>query len=151
MALSIRRIEHGDVDAVMAMCEAMHAESPRFRGKPFLHSKAIGLIGHLLSVGGGFVAVKDDQLVGMVGGMLVEHFFSSQKFSTDLVVYVTPEQRGSSAGVRLIAAYEEWAFTNGAEECGLGVSTGVEQERTVCIYERLGYRLAAYTLIKAKG
>lgn len=148
--LKVRRLEHADIEQVFAMSKAMHEESPRFRDKPFREEKAQALIGHLIAVGGGFVADLDGVLVGMVGGMLVEHFFSSQKFSTDLVVYVLPAFRGSSAGVRLIAAYEEWAFANGAEEVGLGVSAGVEQERTVCIYERLGYKMASYTLIKRK-
>lgn len=128
----------------------MHEESPRFNDKPFIEEKAKQIIFGLIKSGGGFVAEKDGRLIGMVGGIVIEHYFSSAKFSMDFVVYVAPAERGSSVAVRLITAYEAWALERGAEEIGLGVSTGVEQERTVNMYERLGYKVASYTMIKGK-
>lgn len=133
------------------MAQLMHSESPRFKDKPFVLEKAQRIIDMLIAKGGGWVAERDNALIGMIGGVIVEHFFSSYTFSTDFVLFVLPHYRGGSAAVRLIKTYEEWAFAQGAEEVGLGISTGVDQERTVCIYERLGYKLASYTCIKTKG
>ena len=50
---------------------------------------------------------------------------------------------------RLVYAFEEWAKEQGASELSLGVSTGVQTEVTVRMYERMGYKMAAYGLIKA--
>jgi len=150
LALKIRPVTTHDTDAVLIMAEAMHAESPRFRNKNFLPEKTINIVAHLASNGGGFVAELDGELVGMIGGVLVPHFFSDFKYACDLVVFVKPDHRGSTVAIRLVKTFEKWAFENGAEEVVLGVSTGVSQERTVCVYQHLGYTLASYSLVKSK-
>lgn len=136
------------------MARAMHEESPRYRGMTFSEKKAIAMIDNYaswFSTGGAFVAELDGQRIGMIAGAVTEHFFTEDKFATDFVVYVKPEHRGSSAAVRLIKAFEEWATEQGVKEICLGVSTEVDPERTVCLYERLGYRMSSYSLLKTKG
>lgn len=151
MALEIRTAELRDTGKLLEMAHAMHEESPRYRMRAFCEAKARGLIEHLITTGGGFVAVLNGEIVGMVGGILFEYFFGQDKMCSDLVVYVVPEWRGSSIFVRLIKAFEAWAWGNGACEIVLGVSTGVGMDATVCVYERLGYKIAATSLIKPKA
>lgn len=150
MALNIRPIITKDLNAVLSMAVRMQQEAPRYRDMPFIIPKAVAVINRLIEQGGGFVAEKDGNIIGMVGGIITEHFFNHEKFSVDFAVYVEPEHRGGSTVVRLVDTYEKWAQAQGVREISLGVSTGLEQEKTVCIYQKLGYKIASYTLIKQK-
>lgn len=57
----------------------------------------------------------------------------------DLLTYVVPEHRGG-LGIRLIKAYIERAKLLDIDDIHIGVSTGLEPERTGKLYERLGFR-----------
>lgn len=150
--LKIRQPTDSDTPAVLSMARAMHAESPRFRGMTFADEKALIVINHMIVNGGGFIAERDGVIIGMIGGLIAEQYFSYDRYVSDLVVYVAPEYRGGSTATRLIKIFEEWAFSqDGVGEVVLGVSTGVHPEATVCVYERLGYTLSAYGLMKTRG
>lgn len=133
------------------MGRLMHGESPRFRPLPFSQEKAQQLIEALIARGGAFVADIGGTLVGMFGGVVVEHFFSTTKMACDVVLYVTPEYRGTRIAPRLVHAFERWAIEAGADELVLGVSTGIEADRTASLYERLGYERSGITLTKPTG
>lgn len=144
----VRTAREDDIDTLLAMGRAMHEESPRYAGKVFVEAKARGLIGRLLRTGGVFVAELGGLTIGMAGTYCVEHIFGFEKFAGDFVLYVLPEYRGSSAAKRLVRAIEAWAKEQGATEVLLGISTGVETERTAKLYEHLGYRESGRSLIK---
>ena len=96
-----------------------------------------------------FVAIKNEQIVGFIAGVVVEQFLSHDTFACDIGVFVLPEFRGGSYFLRLVKTFENWAKEKGAQEIQLGVSTGVHPEQTVRMYERLGYKMSSYGLIKA--
>lgn len=144
----IRTAQESDADVLVRMGRAMYAESPRYSVVLFSEEKCRALIAKLLPTGGVFVADFGGLVVGMIAGYCVEHFFGPGKYAGDLVVYVLPEFRGSSAAARLIRALEEWATAQGAGEILLGVSTEVDLERTSTFYQRLGYRESGRSLIK---
>lgn len=150
---NIRRMTPADVPAVMEMGRAMFAESPRYRDKGFNEAKLLQMFNYILGAEdhGFFVAESPDGLIGMALGILAPYFFSDEVYACELVVYVTPGRRGSSAAVRLVKALEEWAFSQGARELLLGVSTGIDDERAVCVYQKLGYTMAAHSLSKTAG
>ncbi len=149
--MQIRPAQPHDLVQLLEMGRLMHAESPRFRPVPFSTEKAQQLIEQLISRGGAFVAEVDGALVGMFGGVVFEHFFSTTKMAADVVLYVTPEYRGGSLAARLVHAFERWAIEAGADELVLGVSTGIEAERTAGLYERLGYERSGISLLKTAG
>lgn len=95
-----------------------------------------------------YVAEDKGELVGMFVGMCAEHYFGYDKIASDLLLYVTPEARGGTAAPRLIKAYEKWALASGAKEIHVGVSTGVNEDRTVKLYEKLGFNSKATLLRK---
>jgi GNAT superfamily N-acetyltransferase len=99
------------------------------------------------------VEAEDGQLVAMLGATVYEEYMSEDKFATDIVLYVHPDHRGGSIIVRLVKLYEDWALRNGVkpENTKLSVGTGVEVERTVRIFERLGYKLNSYNMVKDKA
>lgn len=64
------------------------------------------------------VAEHQDQLVGMIMGIIVEDLWLPQKkYIREVAWYVVPQHRGSSAGLRLLKQ-----FTN---ECELAISHGL--------------------------
>jgi GNAT superfamily N-acetyltransferase len=149
----VRRATAADFPALIAMGRALHDESPRYRDKPFNPDKLLRmgarLQGTLLSEDAAiFVAESGGQPVGMAIPVIAERFFNDERFVTDLTVYVKPEHRGSSAFFRLIRALEAWATEQGVEDKALGVSTEIHADKTVRAYEKLGYRLAGYTMVK---
>lgn len=145
----VRQATNADVPVGLEFARAMHLESPRFSDITFSRSKAEALMCRLLDVGGAFVAEQNGVLVGMFGGVVVEYMFSEERYASDLAVYVTPPYRGSSAFIRLVAAFEQWAISQNAREIILGVSTDVGTAGTLMMYERLGYFLqGARTVLK---
>lgn len=150
--LKIRQADAKDIDQVVAMVKAMSDESPRYNTKPFSVAKTTLLVDYFCTgpEGGGYVAELDGNLIGMIAGFVVESRTHDYKFAADVGLYVTPEHRGCSAAIRLIKTWEAWAFAHGADEVNLGISTDVNAETTVGIYERLGYKLAGRSMVKYK-
>lgn len=131
---------------------AMHAESPRFREMPYSEEKVYNTAIALLTqegVGGILVAETNGIIVGMFAFLVGEQFFGPSRYAADLVVYVKPEHRGSSAFPRLVHAFEKWADELGVDEKIMGVSTMVNTRQTTAAYERLGYEAFGDLLRKA--
>lgn len=137
------------MDRLLVLAALMVTESPRYSRHGFAVHKARDLITLLIQRGGLFVAVKESEIVGFFAGLVSEQFLSHALCATDIGVFVVPEHRGGSAFVRLVRAFEEWAIRGGASEIQLGVSTQVATESTVRMYERLGYTMASFGLVKA--
>lgn len=138
----IRHAALEDVPALVALGRDMHDESPRFRGLPYDETQVTYVGRNLIENEDGLVLVAehDGQLAGMLAGVAVQHFFCAEFYATDLVFYVVPEHRGSSAAFRLLAQWRTHWRSRGVTELVLGVSTEVHPERTMRLYERLGYR-----------
>lgn len=149
--MTIREATQDDIEAIINMGEAMHAESPRFAPYPFSRGKAERLARSLICDADGIllVAERDDELIGMMAGLVTEHFFSSAACATDFVLYVQPGLRGGSAAPRLIQTFEEAAKARGAADVAPGISTGVAPDQTRALYEKLGYTAVGYTMVKA--
>lgn len=146
----VRPITDRDRSAVLRLAHALHKESPRYRDIAFSEGKAIAVIVQMIHHGGGFVAEQQGEIVGMIGGMLTEYYFSMERFAADFALYITPEHRKSFLASRLVRAFERWAFSLGAREVTLGISTEIHPERTVRVYERLGYKLSGYNARKSR-
>lgn len=147
----IRAATEKDIPAMLGLAKRMHGESPRFARLTFSPAKCEALLRGLLGgqvVGGVLVAEKAGIIVGMAAGFVVEHFFGIEKVASDLAVYVAPEHRGGSIAVKLIRAFEKVGREGGAVEVTLGISTEVAAERTVALYQDLGYRLSGYLMLK---
>ena len=149
----IRQATPADFPALIAMGRALHDESPRYRDMPFNPDKLLALgarlQGTLLSEDAVIlVAHSGGELVGMTIGVIADRFFNDERYVTDLTVYVKPEHRGGSAFLRMIRALEAWAAAHGIADMAIGVSTEIHAERTVHAYQKLGYRLAGYTMVK---
>lgn len=142
-------MELQDRDAVLNMASALHQESPRFRRRHFASVKVDNLFHYVVQEGGGFVlTTADNKVIGMIVGLVSEHLFGFDKYAVDVVVYIAPEHRGGRAFPSLVKAFEAWAIDNGVSEISLGISTEILSERTVALYQALGYNLSSYGTLK---
>lgn len=132
------------------MGRQMHAESPRFSRFGYSPERVHGLCRAVVDNPDWLVllAERNAAPIGMMVGFVTEHFFSDARYASDLVVYVVPEQRGSSAMVRMLRVFEGWAESRGAAESAPGISTEVQADRTARLYERIGYRRSGAIMVK---
>ena len=98
-----------------------------------------------------FFALEDNKTVGIGAFMCHPHYWCDVMIASDLMVYVIPERRGSTAAYRLIKAYEKWAVEFGASEITLGISSGINVERTSKFYQTLGFECEAVMFKKERA
>lgn len=148
--VKVRRLTEADRDQVLRMGRALVDESPNFRGKGFEEAKASAIISHAAKGQGcvGFVAVEGDEIIGMVIMLVVEQLFSYHKYATDIVLYVKPERRLGRAALLLMREVERWAKEENIPEVTFGVGTGIHLDKTVHMYEKLGYKVTGTSLTK---
>jgi len=137
----IRRAQKSDIPEIIRLSETMHMES-RYRTLPYNGAKFADLIGKLIANSDGLVVVaeKDGQLIGAIAGMVVENYFADARIAYEFGLYVEPAQRGTLAGYRLAKSYVDWATEKGADQIDMGITTGITEERTGKMYERLGLK-----------
>jgi GNAT superfamily N-acetyltransferase len=87
-----------------------------------------------------FYALDGDELVGFGAFVITAHYFTDELIASDIIVYVRPERRGSSAAVKILKNYILWADQQKATHITLGISTGIHPEKTQAFYERLGFK-----------
>lgn len=158
--MQVRTATAADLPAMIDMGRALHDESPRYRGMGYSPRKLVEVFENLkgtllVPAGCAFVAESSGYIVGMTVGTIASRWFSEERYLTDLTLYVRPEVRASLLGGRafraLVKALETWGAQQGVTGPVLGVSTEIHAEQTVRAYERMGYRLAGYTMVKDDG
>jgi GNAT superfamily N-acetyltransferase len=148
---SIRVATLHDVPAIVSLGRVMHRESPRFSRFPFVAEKVDALVRGLLGNPLAIVLVAEEReqgIIGMFGGLIAEHYFTTSRYATDVAVFVAQAYRGGSAFPRMLQAFETWAVENGAIELAPGISTEVAAARTLALYEKKGYRLSGHLVVK---
>jgi GNAT superfamily N-acetyltransferase len=136
----IRALNVDDIGPLLEMGQRMHHESA-YAFLPFDFEKVERLILSYLDdreTQCGLVAEEGGVVIGMFAGYLTDYFFCDEKVACDLILYVDREHRGSSAAVRLIRAFRDWAHERCAREICLGVSTEIDSRTTGRFYEKMG-------------
>lgn len=135
----IRPATAADLDAMVALAESMHMESPRFRGFRFLPARLRATLESLLDKPHGCLLVveQNGEIVGAFAGLVVPHFSLDVLQACDLGLFMAPQHRGGTAAVRLVNAYLKWAKDIGAE-ASIGINTGVQPHRTERLLASMG-------------
>lgn len=145
----IRLATIADVPEIVELGAVMHAESPRFQRFPYDAGKVADVAATMILSPKSIVILADCHgIVGIFGGFIAEHFFSTAKYASDAVMFVHPDYRGGATFPRMLKTFEKWAITQGAIEIAPGISTEVHADRTLALYERLGYRLSGHLTVK---
>lgn len=136
----IERFREDAIADAVALGEMMHRES-EFRRIPYSPMRAAEIARRCVEDDawfGVFDRTKSGR-VGMFIGSLQRFYFSEENGAFDLLWYVRPDARGGTSGVRLLDSFIGWAKDKGVREVRLGVSTGVEVEKTDRVLRRLGF------------
>jgi len=134
-----------DVPRIVELGRMMREES-RFIAMPYAEEKLSRNLYGLLSLQNNqqthccIVAVNEaDGIIGCLIGALEEFFFTDAKSANSALLWVMPKYRGSSAAVRLIGAFKDWAKMRNADELSIVVASGVTIRRTDHFLRRLGF------------
>lgn len=142
--LVIRRATHDDVPWLVRELRAFATWNGLRLFGDEAHAEA--LLGSLIDTQFVAIAMQDDEPVGLIAGTAGPHPFNPDRvMATELWWWVTPPARGSSAGARLLNAFDEWAN----EHADL-VSFTLEADSPVNprTLERRGYRLMEYQFVR---
>ncbi|HTU28247.1 MAG TPA: GNAT family N-acetyltransferase [Solirubrobacteraceae bacterium] len=139
----VRRLRRDEAELLRALRLRALTESPRAFGAALedeaelppseWHARArAGAAGEQQVV---FVALDDEQPVGMAGGRWFERAESTIALWG---MWVDPTARGTGVATTLVAAVRDWASAAGAQRLRLGVVA--DGAAAIRFYERLGFR-----------
>ena len=142
--MTIRTATNDDIAIIMNLADKIYTES-RFnhlihdknkveRGlKNLINSQQQGR--HLILL----AYSADGKVIGGFVGTLEEYFFTSDISANSILIWVDSHYRGSSAAIKLIDVFKQWAITRGAKEINIAVSSGIKIGSTDRFVRRLGF------------
>lgn len=141
--MPIRPLEPDDVPGVIGLGSHMHQESV-YRHFDYSENKFGRLLYHYITNPNtcfAYVGTSGSVLNGVLLGSIDEHYFGTDLIASDTLWYVSPQSRGSRVGLQLLRTFEKWAKDRNAAEIYMGVSTGVNPDKTGGVLQKLGYDL----------
>jgi GNAT superfamily N-acetyltransferase len=141
-----------DIGVVGALSRDAHEEG-RYSRYPMNEDKVYSLF-HLALRGEDFFCVvveHEYNIVGLMYGVVTDHFFSDMRYAANVALYVTPKFRGTWAAPHLVREFERVAIERGANEILIGNASGVDAVRTVEFYHALGYQPVGANCVKYIG
>jgi GNAT superfamily N-acetyltransferase len=148
----VRSYSPEDLGEMMQLAAAMHAESPEHREMAF-DPGSVMTLGDLCTSNPDFQCIvvrreEDGPIVGAIAGFIAAHFYGPDRYASDLIFYVYPSFRGSTAAARLLASFQKWAKAGGAKRFQPGSFTGIDDARTAKFYVGMGFRRAGAIFVK---
>lgn len=137
----IRNATHDDIPTMIALGEAMHAES-RYARFPWNSERVAALIATLIDSDDGLALVAEEggEIIGGILAAIEESFFGPARFACEFAVFVRPDARGGMVAARLLSTYAQWARERGAELVQAGITTGVATESSARLYSMVGFQ-----------
>jgi len=137
----IRQATLADMPELLRMGRAL-VEEGRFRSFGFIEAKSRAMFESLIGGAGVvFVNERDGLLIGAMACGRSEDWFSDIPLTFDYGVFVWPEHRGTFGGFSLMRAYVDWAKSLApVVNINIGVTSGIDEERTVKLYALLGLK-----------
>ena len=149
--MHIRPATDDDLDALVALGHRFFAFSRFADFVKFDASAARASLSRLKESGLVLVAeAADGQIAGGIAGLLAPVWFNpSACMAAELGWWVDAAYRGSSAGVKLAKAFEQWAREHGAVAVSMSdlVISGATPAGQ--LFEKLGYRVVERCQVKA--
>lgn len=134
----MRLAEPSDFPWISSCILAMHKESPTYSKFPedwkYVPTTVKNFIVHP-----DMIFVVNTPRSFMVVATDTPWFAPSVLHAYELLLYVDPEFRGGMEVVRLIKFMETMCQEHGVDSLHVGASVGLKDERTMKLYERLGY------------
>ena len=145
--MSLRPIKTEDAGLIIQMLLALHVESSHYNkvqpDPSYVRTTLTAMIEQPC-----FIGHIDVDLRGFMFGIANRTWFDSELNAYELLLYILPDYRGTSLAPRLIKQFESAARALGCIHVRAGTSTQLNTERTLRLYERLGYTREANTVSK---
>lgn len=136
--VKVRPAKRADLTAIMELGKLLHAES-RYRTLSFSPTKVSDTFNTLLKGAGCvFVAELKGKIVGGIAGWLSPTWYGVEQSLMEVALFITPEHRHGAVAESLIMAFVSFGKRQGCTLIQSGVVSGVEQEKTEALYQRLG-------------
>lgn len=120
----------------------MHGEAPNYRAFPFADDRIWQWAELFLTDPNWLCILAVDEDCGPIGMFAVAAapmIFSHELTVDDLVFYVHPQWRGTTAAVRMLRYLEAWVAGKGARQIRVGVTTGINLDQTKRFLQRFGF------------
>ena len=148
--MRLREVVSHDSSAIVELLRMLRCESPEYEyvddDPVFVDANLYHMLLHKMMVG--VVAETENGIVGFMIGFVAAPWYSRRKEAMEQLLYVDPAYRGGSVAMRLIREFEDVCRDYGAKVLSVGASTGMNEDRTVRLYERMGYTKGSPTLKK---
>ncbi len=131
-----------DMEAVVAMAQTFHAESPVHSPFPFNVEKVRQLVAAAIASADWcpIVAVDDEGLCGMALVYAMPLFFSDALVGGDLAFYVPRSRRGTRAALEMAEFIENWRVSRGVVAMDIGINTGINHDTALSFFMKCGYQ-----------
>lgn len=86
----------------------------------------------------------DGKVSGLIGFIIFPHYFTKEPTATEIMWYVSPEERKGGAAIKLLWEAEKEAKSMGATWMGMSAPNAEVGK----LYERFGYKAAETTFLK---
>lgn len=138
----IRDAIPADVPQLIALGRLMAIESPRYSRLTYSPEKLDRLFRSLIESPDGYLVLAEQrgEIVGVMAGVVTDHWMAEERIATDFGVFVRADSRRGGDAACMVRGFVEWAIAAGAAEIDFGISTGIEVEQTARFYHRLGLR-----------
>jgi len=97
------------------------------------------------------VAEVNGVTAGFIGGALANFVFEDRTFAQDILMYVAPEHRSTSAARALSKAFAEWGFSMGAAEVRGYLMNSENADSMAAASERQGYKAIGRIIVLKRG
>lgn len=137
----VRRLRPWELSDTVVLAGEFHAAAKlggEFDSGIFMSTMArLGESGRLGAIG----LFCDDNLVGVLLGMISGHFLTRDLIAQEIMWWVTPDARHGSQSLRMVAEFEKWAKEFGASAVIMASFVETDgDDRLSAIYERREYR-----------
>lgn len=148
MAVTIRRYEIKDIDAILGLCkQCVYADRNgavnHFKEAGFEDERIRKILLSRIRDNTFFcnIVVEDEKVVGLLAGSIDELVFSTQLIAKDWLLYFDPSFSSVRVVLRLITSYVTWAKSMNASRVEMSNSTGYKQEQYGQLMKLAGFDL----------
>ena len=138
----IRRAKIEDIPSIIECLSDLNRESPEYGSEPRNKQYVTASLKAMLYNDAALLLVYVDDAAmirGFMFAVIVDNWYAPTRTVFEQLLYVKPEYRGSLVAPRLVQSLERYAAAAGATRVRAGVTTGINHENALSLYERMGY------------
>jgi RimJ/RimL family protein N-acetyltransferase len=142
--VEVRLIQNADVEALVELARAMHAEGKSHQNITFEAPVMRGWFTAAVNQPNEFfcnVATKGGEIIGAMLACRAPYVFSFDQKALELGLYILPKHRGGLAAYRMVCNFIRWAKEQNCKNIKVGVTIGIDDSKAIKFYERMGFAI----------